>query len=41
MEKNKISIIQNIEQLKYLKKLDLGQNRIRRIQNITQLVSLT
>ena len=27
--------------MKYLKKLDLGQNRIRRIQNITQLVSLT
>lgn len=35
LEKNKIKIIENITHLKYLKKLDLGQNRIQRIQNIS------
>ena len=31
LEKNKIKVIENIGHLKYLKKLDLGQNRIQRI----------
>jgi len=34
LEKNKIQIIQNLENLKYLKKLDLGSNKIKRIANI-------
>jgi Leucine-rich repeat (LRR) protein len=28
LEKNKIKVIENLSHLKYLKKLDLGQNRI-------------
>ena len=31
LEKNKIKVIENIGHMKYLKKLDLGQNRIQRI----------
>jgi len=31
LEKNKIKVIENISHLKYLKKLDLGQNQIQRI----------
>lgn len=41
LEKNKIKVIENISHLKYLKKLDLGQNHIQRIQGINQLESLT
>ena len=41
LEKNKLSIIQNLENLKYLKKLDLGSNKIKRIMNVHMLVNLT
>jgi len=34
-------VIQNIESLKYLKKLELGSNQIRRITNINTLQNLT
>lgn len=41
LEKNKIRIIENLGHMKYLKKLDLGQNYITKIQGIAQLESLT
>lgn len=41
LEKNKISAIQNLDHLRYLKKLDLGSNKIKRISNVSTLVSLT
>ena len=34
-------VIQNLDNLKYLKKLDLGSNKIKRISNVSALVSLT
>ena len=40
-EKNKIKVIENLGHLKYLKKLDLGQNLITKIQGISDLESLT
>ena len=34
LEKNKLTGIQNLDNLKYLKKLDLGSNKIKRISNV-------
>jgi Leucine-rich repeat (LRR) protein len=35
LEKNKIVNIENISHLRYLKKLDLGRNRIRKIDGLS------
>lgn len=41
LEKNKITVIENISHLRYLKKLDLGCNRIKKIEGLSQLESIT
>jgi Leucine-rich repeat (LRR) protein len=40
LEKNKIERIEGIGHLKYLKKLDLGRNRIKKIEGLSTLENL-